>query len=232
MRKILQKINYDDKNNDIVDLKYPEVVSTIKESLLMERSFTDQHVRSIVKSLIEIVKTREERTYYLPEDLTNGEKFEYEIDRIPPFSIEFVYNLDEYLEGEYRLDGDYDKDDDVIEIRLTANPNFLPKLLYDLLADLNDIVRHEMEHLFQNQRGELDDDGDETPQDKNYYLQPKEIPAQIQGLRRIKDLEKQPIDFVIKSWFNRNKPIHNLNDEDIEEITSYLVDQYFDKFKS
>jgi len=231
MRKILQKIDYDDKNNDIVDLKYPEVVSTIKESLLIERSFTDQHVRSIVKSLIEIVKTREERTYYLPEDLTNGEEFEYEIDRIPPFSIEFVYNLDEYLEEEYRLDGDYDKDDDVIEIRLTANPNFLPKLLYDLLGDLNDIVRHEMEHLFQNQRGELDDDGGETPQDKNYYLQPKEIPAQIQGLRRIAKLRKQPIDYVIKSWFNRNKPIHNLNDEDIEEITGYLVGEYFDKFK-
>ena len=121
MRKLLQKINYDDKNNEIVDLNYPEVVSTIKESLIIERSFTDQYVRDIVKSLTEIVKTRIEKTYYLPEDITDGEKFEYEIDGIPPFSIEFVYNLDEYLEGEYRLDGDYDKDDDVIEIRLTKS---------------------------------------------------------------------------------------------------------------
>lgn len=230
MRKLLQKINYNDKNNEIVDLNYPEVVSTIKESLITERSFTDQYVRDIVKSLTEIVKTRIEKTYYLPEDITNGEKFEYEIDGIPPFSIEFVYNLDEYLEGEYRLDGDYDKDDDVIEIRLTANPNFLPKLLYDLIGDLNDIVRHEMEHLFQNERGELDDDGD-VPKDKSYYLQPKELPAQIQGLRRIARLRKQPIDFVIRSWFQRNKPIHGLNDEDIEELTLYLSSLYDDKFK-
>lgn len=230
MRKLLQKISYDDKNNEIVDLNYPEVVSTIKESLIIERSFTDQYVRDIVKSLTEIVKTRIEKTYYLPEDITNGEKFEYEIDGIPPFSIEFVYNLDEYLDGEYRLDGDYDKDDDVIEIRLTANPNFLPKLLYDLIGDLNDIVRHEMEHLFQNERGELDDDGD-VPKDKSYYLQPKELPAQIQGLRRIARLRKQPIDFVIRSWFQRNKPIHGLNDEDIEELTLYLSSLYDDKFK-
>jgi len=231
MRKLLQKINYDDKNNNIVDLKYPEVVSTIKESLILERSSTDQHVRSIVKTLTDIVKSRETRTFYLPEDITDGEKFEYEIDGIPPFSIEFVYDLDEYLEGEYRLDGDYDKDDDVIEIRLTANPNFLPKLLYDLIGDLNDIVRHEMEHLFQNERGELDDDGGDTPKDKSYYLQPKELPAQIQGLRRIARLRKQPIDFVIRSWFQRNKPIHGLNDEDIEELTLFLSSLYDDKFK-
>ena len=230
MRKLLQKINYDDKNDSIVNLKYPEVVSTIKESLINEGSFTDQYVRSIVKSLIEIVKTRDEKTHYLPEDLTDGEKFEYEFDKIPPFSIEFNYTLDEYLEGEYRLDGDYDKDDDVIEIRLIANPNFLPSLLYDLVADLNDIVRHEMEHLFQSQRGELDNDK-QSPQDKNYYLQKVEVPAQIQGLRRIAKLRKQPIDQVIKSWFNRNKPIHKLNDEDIDELTEFLVSKFNQKFK-
>ena len=184
----------------------------------------------IVKSLIEIVKTRDEKTHYLPEDLTDGEKFEYEFDKIPPFSIEFNYTLDEYLEGEYRLDGDYDKDDDVIEIRLIANPNFLPSLLYDLVADLNDIVRHEMEHLFQSQRGELDNDK-QSPQDKNYYLQKVEVPAQIQGLRRIAKLRKQPIDQVIKSWFNRNKPIHKLNDEDIDELTEFLVSKFNQKFK-
>lgn len=230
MRNLLRKIDYDDKNEELVGIKYPEAVSTIKESILNESSITDAPVRQVVKDLINIIKTRKEGSHYLPEDLTNGEKIEYEFDRMPEFSVELDMYFDDLIDNDYLLNGDYSKDDDVVEIVLTMNPNEFPKLLYDLLADLNDLVRHEIEHLFQKYRGEFEDDDGVSPQDKTYYKQPKEIPAEIVGLRRIAKLRKQPIDQVIREWFRRNVSPDKLNDEDIEELTSFLVSHYNERY--
>jgi hypothetical protein len=63
-----------------------------------------------------------------------------------------------------------------------------------------------------------------------YYLQSHEIPAEIQGFRRISKLRKQPIETVIKDWFIRNKKISNLNPEELDIIVNNLVDAYYKHF--
>jgi len=43
-------------------------------------------------------------------------------------------------------------------------------------------------------------------------------------------LRKEPIEKTIRDWFNRNRNVHQLNDEDIDELTEYLSQQYNEKF--
>ena len=39
-------------------------------------------------------------------------------------------------------------DGDTISILIIINPEHYPSLMYDLIADINDVVAHEIEHLY------------------------------------------------------------------------------------
>ena len=238
---------YEDENpNTIVE----ELVFQIKEHLkergklllegvLVESSVTDSPVREIVRTLTNIIKTRETRTYYLPEELSDDrDTFEYDFKNIPEFSIEFNYNLDPMLEDEYMIDGKTVDDGYTIEVNLIINPNFLPGVMYDVIADLNDIVTHEIEHIYQadwkrpkEERDPYEDREDERPTGKDYYKQPHEVPAELAGFRRVNKLrKKEPIEKTIRDWFNRNRSVHNLSDEDIDELTEFLTQKYNERY--
>ena len=238
---------YEDENpNTIVE----ELVFQIKEHLkergklllegvIVESSVTDAPVREIVRTLTNIIKTRETRTYYLPEELSDDrDTFEYDFKNIPEFSIEFNYNLDPMLEDEYMIDGKTVDDGYTIEVNLIINPNFLPGVMYDVIADLNDIVTHEIEHIYQadwkrpkEERDPYEDREDERPTGKDYYKQPHEVPAELAGFRRVNKLrKKEPIEKTIRDWFNRNRSVHNLSDEDIDELTEFLTQKYNERY--
>jgi len=236
---------YEDENPDAI---VEELVFQIKEHLaergslilegvIVESSVTDRPVREIVRTLVNIIKSQETGTHYLPEDISeDGETFEYDFKKIPLFSIEFNYGIDHTVDGEYKIDGQI-YDDDTIKIDLIINPNNYPQSMYDIIADLNDVTAHEIEHIYQNAwerpNDEIDpfeDNTDERPTGKEYYKQPHEVPAELAGFRRINRLRKEPIEKTIRDWFNRNRNVHQLNDEDIDELTEYLSQQYNEKF--
>ena len=237
---------YEDENPDTI---VEELVFQIKEHLaergslilegvIVESSVTDAPVREITRTLVNIIKSRETGTHYLPEELSeDGETLEYDFKKIPLFSLEFNYQLDHNLEDEYKIDGKTVDDGDIISIDLTINPNFLPNVLYDLIADLNDLLAHEIEHIYQDawerpvsEMDPFEDNPDDRPTGKEYYKQPHEVPAELAGFRRINRLRKEPIEKTIRDWFNRNRNVHQLNDEDIDELTEYLSQQYNEKF--
>lgn len=236
---------YEDENPDTI---VEELVFQIKEHLaergtlilegvIVESSVTDRPVREIVRTLVNIIKSQETGTHYLPEDISeDGETFEYDFKKIPLFSIEFNYEIDHTVDGEYKIDGQI-YDDDTIKIDLIINPNNYPQSMYDIIADLNDVTAHEIEHIYQNawerpddEIDPFEDNIDERPTGKEYYKQPHEVPAELAGFRRINRLRKEPIEKTIRDWFNRNKNVHQLNDEDIDELTEYLSQQYNEKF--
>ncbi len=237
---------YEDENPDTI---VEELVFQIKEHLvergslilegvIVESSVTDAPVREITRTLVNIIKSRETGTHYLPEELSeDGETLEYDFKKIPLFSLEFNYQLDHNLEDEYKIDGKTVDDGDIISIDLAINPNFLPNVLYDLIADLNDLLAHEIEHIYQDawerpvsEMDPFEDNPDDRPTGKEYYKQPHEVPAELAGFRRINRLRKEPIEKTIRDWFNRNRNVHQLNDEDIDELTEYLSQQYNEKF--
>ena len=207
------------------------------EGLVIERRVTDAPIREIVRTLLNIIKSKETGNHYLPEEITDGEKFEYDFKNIPYFSIEFTYLLDPNLKDDYLIDGSTVDEGNTITISLTINPNSLPNALYDIIADLNDITAHELEHVYQTEWGSPDNEKDpyegnedERPQDKRYYKQPHEIPAELKGFRRVNKLRKEPIEKTIRDWFSRNKNVHNLNDEDTDEIVLFLINKYKEKY--
>ena len=232
---------YEDTNPETI---VEELVFQIKEHLkergkillegvIVESSVTDAPVREIVKSLTNIIKTRETRTYYLPEEITDGEKFEYEFKNIPEFSIELNYDMDAMLEDDYKIDGKTVDDGFTIQIDLVINPNFFPAVMYDVIGDLNDIVAHELEHVYQEAWRRPKDEmsnGDDVA-GKEYYKQPHEVPAELAGFRRVNKLRKEPIEKTIRDWFERNRNVHNLEDEDIDELTEFLTQKYNERYR-
>jgi hypothetical protein len=203
--------------------------NNLNESLITERSKTDLPVRTIVRDITDFIKLKMDDTTYLPED-KGGDEMEYSFEGLPLFSVEVTTDWDPTMEQEYLIDGQTVDDGDIIEIYMKINPSYFPQSLYDIIGDLNDNVRHEMEHVLQDagyrspEEVRLDDEP--VPTDKTYYMQPHEVPAEIKGFRRLVKLRNQPVEEVIKSWFVRNKPIHQLPDEDIEELTQFLTQKY------
>lgn len=209
----------------------------INKWLLSEGNITDGIVREVVKNIVSLIKKGQEGRSYLPEDVSDGEQFEYTFKNVPEFSVELLFSFESNIENEYQLDARTVDDGFVIEIILKVNPKFYPQSMYDIIGDLNEIVAHEIEHLYQESgkrpHSELDthQGGIETrPTGKEYYLQPHEVPAQLKGFKRLKDIKKDPIEKTIRDWFYRNRSVNNLNDQDIEELTNFLVQKYSERY--
>lgn len=206
------------------------------EGLLIEGGVTDGPVREIVRTLTFLIKDKKLGTTNLPEQITDGEEFEYDFKNIPPFSIEFNLDMNTNVKGDYRIESYTVDDGFTIIINLDINTNSYPKSMYDIIADLNDNVAHEMEHLFQknmlrpdSEKDPYEDREEERPQDKRYYEQPHEIPAELKGFRRIKKLRNEPIDKVVRDWFYRNRS-SILNDYDINELVVFITDEYHKRY--
>ena len=218
-----------------------EVKKLLSEGMLHESKQLDYIYREIVRSLTDIIKRGDTGNHYLPEELKIKDKFgedmlEYEYPKVPSFSIEFEFLHDPTIEQDYLMNADYSSEDDVIEIKLVINPEKFPQSMYDIIADLNDNVAHEMEHLFQKNMLRPDSEKDpyegreeERPQDKRYYEQPHEIPAELKGFRRIQKLRNEPIDKVVRDWFYRNKS-DILNDYDINELVVFITSEYHKRY--
>ena len=218
-----------------------KVKKLLSEGMLHESKQLDYIYREIVRSLTDIIKRGDTGNHYLPEELKIKDKFgedmlEYEYPKVPSFSIEFEFLHDPTIEQDYLMNADYSSEDDVIEIKLVINPEKFPQSMYDIIADLNDNVAHEMEHLFQKNMLRPDSEKDpyegregERPQDRAYYEQPHEIPAELKGFRRIQKLRNEPIDKVVRDWFHRNKS-DILNDYDINELVVFITSEYHKRY--
>jgi len=223
---------YEDENpmEVVNDMKFQVIENEIKEkSLITESSQTDLPVRTIVKDLVKIIKRNEPGSYYLPEDIDDT-KMDYDFGRkFPYMNVEMEIKHDMTIPSDYLITGGQPDDEDVIEIIIIINPNKFPELMYDLVADLNDNVRHEMEHIFQQNdmrpKDQMRPDGPQ-PEDKEYYKQAHEIPAELAGFRRIVKLRREPVEKVIYDWFKRNQQVHQLSDADMRELTDFLTEKY------
>lgn len=193
------------------------------------QSSNDSVTRTVVRDLLNVIK-KGPGEYYLPEELV-GDEMSYIYDNLPPFSVEITVKEDMSIKGDYMMNASTVDDGDIIEIVLIKNPTKFPEAYFDLVADLNDTVRHELEHVLQDfGYRDVQSDDSEKPTDKEYYKQAHEVPAEIAGFRRIVKLRRQSPEQVIRDWFNRNKEVHQLPDEDIDELVLYLTDEYKKKY--
>ena len=237
---------YEDENPETIS---KELVLIVKESIneskiINEAKGIDEPIRRIVRDITNIVKSENYGVHHLPEDITETNDIEYDFDNefkklnvsrsynIPSFSLELTYDADYSISEPYMINGALMSDGDTISILIIINPEHYPSLMYDLIADINDLVAHEIEHIFQENYMRPDDeihyqeDGDEQPGGKDYYKQSHEVPAELKGIIRVAKLRNQPIKQVIGDWFKRSHYAHQLNDKDSLELISFLSNEY------
>lgn len=186
----------------------------------------DLPTRQIVRDMIKIVKSGDEGSYQLPMELNGEDTYKHDL------IVFFDWNYSWKEPGQkYFVDGDYDDETESTGIVLFMNKDYYPESLYDLISDLNDIVRHEYEHHMQNLGLRIDTGYSNLPlsrqpKDYKYYLQKHEIPAVLQGFRRVMKLKKQPLDTVIDDWYSRAFSEEDLPKKSYEKLKSALKKEY------
>jgi hypothetical protein len=194
----------------------------LNENLIVEGRY-DSIVRELVRDIVSFYKYQREGEFLLPEDL-KGEKFNSY--KFPGINNEFVIELNLEIDDEVEnidIDAAYYREEDVIEITIISNPEMGYKNLELLIGELNETLRHELEHIYQYQKGYKFPKREPTSPIK-YYLQPHELEAQRAGFKRIAKLEKKPLIDVITNWFNKNKKRHRLSDKEVEKVIKKILE--------
>jgi hypothetical protein len=192
----------------------------LNEGLITE-SKVDGAVRKVVKDILELIKFQRNGEFTLPEDI-RVEDESYKFSNLPEFTIELEV-IESDVVDRFDVECAYYKEDDVISVDIVINPDVRYSILYDIVGELNEQLRHEMEHMIQNVRGvELPDKEPKSP--SKYYSQPHEIGAQIAGFKRKSKITKQPYEKIVRNWFEENKDKHRLNPKQSEKIIQKLLD--------
>lgn len=209
-------------NNILITFEDVEVeFDTNKNESLHEQKIHRNPIRVVVRDIVNIIKLGNEGDFYLPD---NDEGKGYKFEKIPfEFDVEIEIIHDYSIKG-FKINADYSLSDDVIEFLILYNPKNLNKNLYDIVGELNELMSHELEHGFQNYRGEsIKTQNNEYLEPVEYYLQSHEIPAQVSGFKRLSKLRKIPFDVVVKDWFKTHKDIHGLTDNEEKLVISKIL---------
>lgn len=193
----------------------------IKKHLILERSKNSELIRQIVKDIIFIFKKETEGEYYLPEEIREDE-IEYRYSNIS-ISVELIIEQNKDVDG-YMVNANFYINDDIIVIKIVYNPENKNQLLYDLIGELNEVVSHELRHLYQRDIEMYDLDVKEDREPFEYYSSPEEIDAQVEGFRRMKKITRRPFEELVRNWFRTHKEIHHLNEEEQEKIINMILD--------
>lgn len=177
-------------------------------------------VRSIVRDIVNVMKTELDGEYTLPSHLTPDEDFY----NFPSVGTEFSVELTLTQNGDikdFELDGGCYEGEDTIEITIEYNPDKMPQALYNLIGYLNEVIRHELDHLM---NPHIEDN--RIRSSEKYYTQPHEIKAQVSGFKRLAKLRNQPFEDIVREWFykTRNRMRHRMNNRSIEKVVKKIID--------
>lgn len=197
-----------------VDPKY------MTESLITEEKY-DNVTKQLVKDVLTTIKYQKEGEFTLPEDISGEMTYDFpQLDTA--FTIELNLTISDDVET-VDVDGAYYPEDDVIGIEIITNPNLNREILEELYYELNELIRHELEHVIQFDRGD-DIPKKEPKQPIKYYSQPHELQAQIAGFKRRAKKERKPLEDVIRNWFAKNQLKHRLSPKNIEVVINRILE--------
>ena len=174
-------------------------------------------IRTTVKDIVNVLKNGEPGTFYFPDE--NGG--EYSFINLPfGYSVQLYIEIDNEIDT-YKMNAQITTND-IIQIIIRFNPKTLKRNFYNIIGELNEIIAHELEHLYQYSKGEHTYKYQPKKSFK-YYTQPHEIGAQRAGFRRVAKLRKLPFNDVVRDWFETHKEIHGLKDDEMEEVIQIII---------
>jgi hypothetical protein len=191
----------------------------LNESLIVEGKL-DKLTRKLVQDIIRFFKYQREGEFSLPEDF-EGEEMIYTYPGFEGFSIFLDLQLSDDVET-VDVDGDLYYDDDLVYITIISNPNAGYSILDELTKELNEVIRHELEHIRQHEEGyEFPEEEPESPED--YYTQQHELEAQRAGFKRRAKSEKVDFETLVRNWFKKNPHKHTLNPDQQEKVIQQII---------
>ena len=183
-----------------------------------ESSMSRLSIRTVVRDIVNVLKNTKAGDFRLP-DVEDGSEYQF-------INLPFGFNVDLFVKidndaPKYKMNGQT-TDNDVIQILVIINPKTLKNDFYNIIGELNEIVAHELEHLYQDYRGERKTKAP-TKNSFKYYTQPREIKAQRAGFRRIAKLRKLPFNDVVRDWFEDHKEIHQMNNIEVDKVIQIII---------
>jgi hypothetical protein len=191
----------------------------INESLIVEGQL-DKTTRKLVQDVIEFFKYQREGEFGLPEDASNDEMV-YELPGFNNFSIFLDLQLSDDVDT-VDVDGELYYDDDLMYITIISNPNAGYTILDELTKELNEVIRHELEHIRQHEQG-YNFPKKEPKSPEKYYTQQHELEAQRAGFRKRAKSEKADFETLVRDWFKKNPHKHNLKPQQQEKVIQQII---------
>jgi hypothetical protein len=195
-------------------------MNIIKKSFILEGTEMRQEIRTVVRDIIQIFKQENEGEFYLPNNLRDNQT-EYKFPKFD-LEIELIIKQSEVVE-DFLLNAELYREEGIVAIIIVYNPENKNKILYNLVGHLNELVAHELRHIYQQEYGTYDIDVEEPEDPFEYYTQPHEIDAQIAGFKRMSQITKKPFEVIVRNWFDKNRDIHRMNDNETEEVIKRIL---------
>jgi hypothetical protein len=203
-----------------------KVVNELMEDKLNEgvinEGILDKTTRKLVQDIIGFYKFQRKGEFGLPEDLSDDEMV-YSLPGFEGFSIFLDLQLSDEIES-IDVDGDLYFDDDIVNITIISNPESGYSDLDSLTRELNDIIRHELEHIKQHREG-MKIPSREPKSPEKYYTQSHELGAQRAGFRKRAKSEKLDFETVVRNWFEKNSHKHNLDPKAKERVIQKILSE-------
>jgi len=204
--------------NEVPPVKLKE--GKMNKKLLNEDKY-DSVVRQLVRDIVTIYKEGKDGEYGLPEDLYEDE-IEYQFPQFDsPFSIYLEISNDDSVDG-FDVEAAYYRDEDMISVEIVTNPSYGPQIIQELVGELNEVLRHELEHLKQYENGYKFPKKEPTNPEK-YYTQSHELDAQKAGFKRRSKGEKIDYETLVRRWFQDNRHKHRMTDDQAERVIQKIL---------
>lgn len=116
-------------------------------------------------------------------------------------------------------------DDELIELSLVVNPNKLPGLFSEIVPILKDAIRHELEHVAQNNLERPDSERYEVTPKGDYYryfTARHEIPAFVRGLYKQAKTRRYPLDQIIDKFLQDYS--HTMTSQQSDKVRKIWTD--------
>ena len=193
----------------------------LNESLIVEGEL-DKTTRKLVQDIIAFFKHQRQGEFGLPEDTSNGDMI-YELPGFNGFSIFLDLQLSDDVET-VDVDGDLYYDDDLMYITIISNPNAGYTILDELTRELNEVIRHELEHIKQHDEG-YKFPKKEPKSPEKYYTQQHELEAQRAGFNKRAKSEKADFETLVRDWFKKNPHKHTLKPNQQEKVIQQILNK-------
>lgn len=215
----------DEENYQNIVIDEIEIQDNFKDNKpITEQKVPALAIRTVIRDIITVLKSGKTDEIMLPYDLRGEET--YQIMNFPEFDVFLDIRQVDFEEipsgADYSITSSYVSEGQQLQILILYVPDRLNKSFSSMIANLNDDVAHELQHMRQDNEGRLDL-GTYRGSKLGYFLQPDELEAQYYGFKRKSKSMGIPMTDLIDDWFENNAPRFKLSEKDVKIIKSAIM---------